>query len=615
MLPQEEQALYRKFRVLALLRMHPVFAVFLLFGIKLAPHQCIILRTIMNAKRKENVTDVLIAMSRGGAKSFMLFVIDNLLALLYPKEKVAYYNGVGYKGGKKLFSDMEAFISRSPFIVRSLATQKAYIHRGQSYWSVKYKHLSEVFTSSLNLLKEGNTARGPRATILTKDERNLMETTLVKQILSPYQYTLKDPTSKRRKHTTSLSIDAGTVGWDFEPMWQLIEYYQKQVEKGKTDKVPLLFDFEDAFVLYGQHTLDDFVQKLKEFRHDKERGRHVSVTEYVKDVAKVFYWFDFVRIMEDKEDPLGDIDVWYAEMKNRPLRSELGDMKHFIAKLLSNPPEFKGREERLKPLYTTEDPVLISIDYAREQDYLAFLAFRLGFMADSPFKIDRQEGKTEWANLIWAERYLELTAFEASKVLHNWLQRYPNTKFIVLDKRGGGASLRDELIFPRLANHKPIYDPDDKDTIAKFERQTGLSITDVGLPLLRLVSATDVFNYRAFMHFKNLMKKPYVFVPHGQVTLESDSEEIQAYRQIKIVLSQVSKIKIKHTSQGMSFDLKGVPLDDVGKRKATKDYFSALIYAMYFIYELIRESVTSIKKRPLDNVDFSEGVIDLSDYF
>lgn len=127
---------------------------------------------------------------------------------------------------------------------------------------------------------------------------------------------------------------------------------------------------------------------------------------------------------------------------------------------------------------------------AREQDETAFVVIRMGQLATGEFrpfnpKLDKQGrpcfGKTDFNHVCWAESHRRMPAGDVADRVRELMKRF-NIKStyglptLGMDKRGGGAAVRDELANPRppVVNGVPdptwswdtmlkVYDPTDED--------------------------------------------------------------------------------------------------------------------------------------------------------
>lgn len=583
------------FELLAWLRQHPVIATFMLTGIKLPPHQRIILRFVFEILQDWRVTSsVAIAMGRASGKSFMCFLMSIIIGLLYKEERVAYLNGVGFKGGKKLFSDHEWVLSSSPdypaFILNALVDRSRPIKRDSGFWMIKFKNGSELYTTSVGL--QGDQARGFRSTFRIIDERRLIPQSVVRASLDPFGYVLKNPVSKERVRETNVRLDVSTVGWTHEDFTKEIEEYKKSVEAGDLRRVALEFDYEDAILLYGEHTIEEFVEARPEER---------------SEIGEIFFWFDFKAILNDKNDPLGDIDIWYAEVKNIPISSASMEFDYQLVEKMFNKRVgiINGEEVYLKPLYTTEDPVVIGIDPAREQNYFAFVIVRVGQLAEGEWDPVKQEGHTDFSNIIWISRHLNFMAGDADKMLKEYLERYPNVKLIMVDKRGGGTAFRDELLISKQTPDLIVYDPEDNDKrVKEILSRAG---DKEKRPILRLLSTTAPLNLNALLAMKSFLKNDAFYAPSvDNIEFDDDFMKFRdVYRALKVLKAQIYRVKTRQVANGVNFEIEGPGFETAeGVRKKTKDMFMAMLYAVMGVYELVWQATAKTKKKR--DVNWSE---------
>lgn len=259
-------------------------------------------------------------------------------------------------------------------------------------------------------------------------------------------------------------------------------------------------------------------------------------------------------------------------------------------------------------LWECSDPCVIGVDFAPLKDFCAFVVIRLGPLAEPVRKATDKDkgqlfdpfthhGRTSWSNVIWAEQYLRMTAWEVAEKVRQLARRYnlvhhfdPHVKDswdvcsgIGLDMRHGGSSVRDELAFindevpppgPDGQPDRRVYDPFDKDQ--KFRELTVLD--PKAIPSLNGIWATDGDNDRMVSHTIAQMEQGYLYLPKYLEFSERPTGrgEIHiGYEASRFLTRQLRKLRQQPTKQYRKFYMDG----DTKQFENKKDLWAAFIYA------------------------------------
>jgi len=559
-----KQDKYRLVKLYYWLINDPVIALWILTGIRLAPHQRIILRAVWRVLRGESkISDILIVIGRAGGKSFLSFIIAILSAWLL-KENIAYLNATGFKLGKSIFENGIKVLNKKrdfprEFFKFSLQNPQKPIRKDPSVWDITFKHGATIFTTPLG--EKGVRIRGFRATAVIVDERAKISEQIKKAAIDPLMYVTKDPTEfKAHEREFNIRIDVGTVDFADTDFNKKIIKAEEEISRGDVNTLLLKFDFEDGIVFF-------------------ERG--YNVYKWYEDglpphKAKVYYRFDFRSIIKDLTDPTVEKAIVLAEVKNIAIMTGGSAFPHNITKPSF---EFTFNGEPYYLEYTTEDPVVIGIDPARESNFFAFTVI----------KYDKKLNKFP---VIWGERYRFITAKEADRILWNLLKRYPNTVKIAVDIGGGGTAFRDELMKSEEHPDTVIYDPDDKDPTVQQVVSEAVAEGKEMLPLLRLVRPRPDYYAMVGGFTKNAMKSTTIVFPTLNKSMYSVSGELEVEydKARKVLLSlqfQITNIKEERVANGIKYIMtrtESSASGDIVSR--TKDQFTSFLYAIGEIREM-----------------------------
>lgn len=540
-------------------RHHPILAVRDLTGCQLAPHQRVGFRILWFLSTWHGVSTAFLNLSRRVSKTFLVSLFNNLSCLLYISRKMLPLGASGFRQGKRILGECERIIenriglSQEPkfFLKRSLIKRVGKTHqviyRENDAWSISFVSGNEIRTIPTG--SDPDRWRGEGATDIEIDEKKDLAREIQEKVINPMGYVPPDPTSPIPPPQSKL-INMGTVEYSDDTFTQEIEEAEKscmRVALGDLDRsalwaIPIRFDYEDTF--YGPN---------------KEGQRKYW---------SVPYHMDYKKMLADRDSGITDLDSWNAENKNIPI---LASGAFFPSVLIRNACDKKVNEridctnpdmhEYLVPLLKCDDPVVIGVDASQGGPaFFAMVAVRLGQLATKPWDSIKQQGKTSYNTIINAFQQ-QCRAWDAKTKIYEWLENYPNTLCIALDKRGGGSSIADELAFRPPEGKLPIVDPEDKDRYPKVKD---------GLEILRLLATTEVDNTEWAQFGKGQFENQLLYCPKNDI-LTGNTVLDETYRFLRLLTHQLVKIKKKPMGRAWKFYMSdGKP----------QDLFSAFIYAM-----------------------------------
>jgi hypothetical protein len=250
-------------------------------------------------------------------------------------------------------------------------------------------------------------------------------------------------------------------------------------------------------------------------------------------------------------------------------------------------------------LYETDDPCVLGVDTARTADFTAFVIIRIGDLPMSyytgninHYALSKDHGPTLWSNVVWAEQHQHLTTRETANLIYEFRQRYNivgtfSYPGIVMDARGGGAHVRDELAEPSppldtdgrpLASWKApqrIYDVDDDEfqhLRADTEAWSGL----------KLLMTTDLMNQELVSYSRAQMDAGRLYVGAYKTPSERFEDKFElnnGYLGTRVLKHQMLRIQAESTPSGKS--VRFVMPGDPRKIENKKDMLMAFLYACY----------------------------------
>lgn len=537
-------------------RTYPHMFVRMVMGIRLAPHQRIGLRVIWR------IPNAILQWSRGMAKTFTEAVSIIALQILYKSYKIQSTAGGSFKQTEQTFDYASDIVkgevlgqTEHHFVDKMLPKHGKVVTRQPSNWSMK-------IGSSLarGLAMKGNN-RGFRANELTVGEANDIERDVMDKVLKPFMNVgynplavMDDdrefviPTMEDRRLKRNFLMLSGTISFDFTYYFSLIKEYIKRMMMGDTEYAVYFADFEDSYV--GEQSIDPNISPK---------------------IKKSFYRMAIKEILAPLSEDNVSVESWMAEQKNVPIQSE---GKFYPPILVFDSYKKKdGTDAMVCPKFHSDKLCVMGIDP----------------MYGSAKGQKTQNKNAEFAltiTEIHADTYQVVHCFgakgieygDATYIILDYLQKFPNIVYIGMDARGGGIPIRDNLRSGRFGNI-PIIDPLDPDNAAFIDPQNPKPCRQI----LRLLSPTDEFNTIENESLKNMLQMKTYLMPytsHGTFDYERDNripqydgkteKEIEnLYVNIHQMKMQMTCVETERTRNYLSFFV----------RSGQKDRYSSNLYA------------------------------------
>jgi hypothetical protein len=228
-----------KASMLAYYREYPCEAARDLLGVDLAPHQRLILDIMWTRAY------VLLALSRGCGKSFLLSIYATLRAMLYPSEKIGII-GPSFRQAKFVFAEIEKLYDISPHL-RSASAKKP--TRSPEVCYLKFHGADNIAGSQIHALPigDGNKIRGARYFSIVCDEAAQVNKDVLDVVIRGMMATSKNPMENVRRieeqtrlvelgeldqiqeMTKNKIIMASTAFFQFNHFWETIEVFMTQL--------------------------------------------------------------------------------------------------------------------------------------------------------------------------------------------------------------------------------------------------------------------------------------------------------------------------------------------------------------------------------------------------
>ena len=571
------------FRIIFFYKKHPVLAAIHIIGLKIPPHQRIIIRLITRLKARH----IILLLGRAMGKTFIDATIGLLFATFNTLLKVLMIGGGGFRQGKLIIQEQERMIrgevagqdESKIYIKKSLkrGVRQTPISRASDIWSIPFLTNSETMTVPVG---DGDKIRGLRSHVFILDEAKDMRKEIRDKVLRPMSFVKRNPVSEEDDFE-NIYIYSGTVEYAQDDYTQEIKMYKEKMESGDPNYLLLHFTYIDAFD--RAPTKEEAVAYSKWF---DEYLRHWRTTPYNVDIEEI-------------ERPLSeetvDIESWKAEVLCKPIEIEGNFFPYQIIKgassefvLLTDKEAIEvGIENNANPpkdyldiQMQCNDPVIVGIDPGRDFDYVGIVVIRIGIFAEGKFDYYNQTGKSDFCNMIFAKQFQHSQFREVAKYIYSLRERYPNILGFALDKKGGGSTLRDDLYWVAKDLNIPVlFDPTDdaEGGIAQL-----LSKNDLQDPRLTLINPTDQLNTEAAFSVRGAMQKQKLLFPRDMSMYETEYDKIIAYKTIKLLMRQFGWIKTKPTSHWLNFYTKN-------PRKQKKDLFTATLYSWVLVDRLLKE--------------------------
>jgi hypothetical protein len=566
----------KKFKMLWWLRRHPVHSVRILFGLDMAAHQRMAFEKMCDAE------SVILKFSRGGSKTFVdgLFLVR--INVLYPNMTQVVLTK-GYRGGKLVLRE-----AMQPIIASSLEGQdkKLYaikclenyrpnstsqnvriLNKDPDLWQVRFKYNGSTTTGPLGSDASATSPlRGVRANrTLILDEANDVGFELYNSVIRPFSRVAANPIiSKRRRSavTRFTKIESGTIKYDYSRFAQEIGFVQKRFLEGMPGFWIIEFNYEDYF---------HFVDNIKPVDYQK------NVRELIKNGTIVFnYLINLPDMMDELLSGATSMEDFNSENKNimqgsagSEFSSELLDSitnieveVKFLDKVddedsIFYDPNF--HDKTLFPLLQTDDPCILGVDPAKENDDAAFVLQRLG---------EYRKCKAPFNDIINCSTWHNLTYEKIAAKIREYLRKFSGIKYVYMDQSGGGLAVLEYLMKSDAFDSLPLYDPNYEMTPAEVKQN--------GLPILRLDAATNDKNTFRVNYVKAQMQSRRYLLP-GFLYYTGQLEMDEQYRYIRQLRQQFNYIVSEPSGNFRKY------YTENGRKK---DLFSAALLAAQGVYDV-----------------------------
>jgi len=233
---KKQDALLKEY--IEFLREHPVEAAYKLLGVKLVPHQRIMVKEAWDTKF------VCWILGRGMGKTYMLAVMGILRAMLFPEEKVVIV-GPSFRQSQLIFAEMEKILRHSAFFQQSLS--KPPLHHANGF-SMYFNNDSWV--KAIPLGADGSTLRGLRATLILVDETAKVSDTIINSVILPFAATVRNPTAKYfgdlEDDMENSVIFASSAYYQFNHLYAKFLSWRELVLEGDPDYSLQRYNYLDA---------------------------------------------------------------------------------------------------------------------------------------------------------------------------------------------------------------------------------------------------------------------------------------------------------------------------------------------------------------------------------
>jgi hypothetical protein len=615
-----------------------------------------------------------------------------LKATLFKNTRGLTLSRSGFRGGKELLKDTERMVLgqlRSQnlpgaFLRASIRGAKL-INRDPSMWTIDIRSNSQYSTVPTNNHEQ---LRGLRATIVNLDERAFMPDDLVHKIIRPMLNVGLDFRRAAQGGDSNQIWQFSTIDYTLRGWWRELQTAtemqrqefeaQKARKNGDWAEYDLLMganegrlktasfhysriDYTDLIIPQYVNTMDG--DRRYRVNYPMETGvEEADILKYDEGEG-VSYWYTYPVDRRGLEDPLRlgnvDEDLWLAEQRNIPLSASGNVFSHELLSTISERPVWTASKRRRKQgddddedfsefyaplLWSSGDPCVMGVDYARESDESALVVIRVGELAEGDFdpftpRVDEHGrpllGQTPWNHICWAESWKHLQAHEMASKIRELHARFNIVHTIDLggigmDKRGGGTAVRDELGNPRAPTINGAPDPtwdgskvlkmyDPSDYRGGFGHFSALD-DPMYWSGLRLLATTNQDNIEWTYGMRALMQQKKLYLAYweppsrwaqekGLVNPNGEPDRLHpefqkwevGYNGIRRLKSQLLRILSKVSEQGvMGFTMPGDRTKDEGK----KDLWAAGIYAT----GLLRQHLTA-KLKPAVDIPMAEPLI------
>jgi hypothetical protein len=648
-----EFKLYGKY--ISFLRRHPIHAIRVLWGIVIPPHEGFMINSAWQGYRNN-----IFVCSRGTSKSFTIgSLFPPTKSLLFRNASTLIASASKFRGGKLVLQDSGRLLKGSlksqkinnTWGISSLSHKTVLIKKDPDMWHMDFNSNSTIHTIPTS---NEESSRGIRASILVIDERNTFDGLLIHKVYEPFLAVGSDFENPAEGSEGNQFFSVGTIDYTYrdwykeiassqdiakleyeihtalkEKNWPMYDRLREQHGKRvKNASISIIrFDYTDLLI-------PTKIDKYKINYPGAFPGKQIKHDD--RDNCDYIYTYPVAK--KQLEDPLDeglvDRETWEAEQRNMFIRADGNvypwDLIEKVVGPIFSMAEEKKRKWNLEEqglrylppvLYECSDPCVLGVDTARSQDFSAFVVIRMGNMPDNFFKIISDEyylqthmGPSPFSNVVWAEQHQQMTIKEVASKIRELRARYNlvatrNCPGIIMDARGGGATVRDELINPSPAIDpetglalkgwtppQKIFDPDDKD-----ERLGVHMLADINAWFgLRLLYTTDIMNQELVGFSKAQMQTNKLFIGNsraGRIVRDINNVMYPGMVGVDVLKHQLLRVQAVTSPSGKSIQyvMPGDPTSVENKR----DMLFAFLYACYGLREWVTQHLRAETVEPV----------------
>jgi hypothetical protein len=459
-------------------------------GVELMPHQGILLRTLF---RKSYVMMIL---SRGASKTFVLGVYAALRAMMNPGSKIVV---VGANRRQSLFVFNEVskiYYSKNSGIFRDCCIKAPTFQPEESYLMIKGGEKSSKISSLP--LASGDRIRGLRSTHMLVDEANIVPEDIYKTVLSPMgAVSSENVDAYKRKLREQELIKAGVIvekdameqlanqivmsssaGYQFQFLYKEYLNYKKIISDCAKENKPCPY----AIVQLGWETIEAVSPGYLELPNI--------------EVAKKTFSFD-------------KFDTEYNA-------KFVSDSMGFYPRSLLENRSIKLNQSPSVEIKGDDSVYILAIDPSSaenpENDYFGIVVGKLDLVNRKIYLVNASgstgQGWIHHVNLV--KEYIRIF----------------KPKYIVVDRFGGGVNLADTL------RSEEYMKKEDGDKVIQSLEKDDLTTYDVGLNrILRLVTFEPIWIEEANFHFKSMLDHGNFWFagPAPESIYSLTTEEVEKY--------------------------------------------------------------------------------------
>ena len=557
-----------------------------LIGLDLAPHHSLVLRDWGRGKPIN-----LFFASRGMGKSVLLAIFYLLTSMLYPNLKTVVTAGQGFRGSKMILLEVDRIIRgflsgqrKHGYSRACLADPNKPLSKDPSHWFIQFTNGSVLYGVPLAASVDGQTLRGLRGHFLGMDEAFLIPTKLYQSVIEPMANVLYDPTKPAEEQPIrNMMLSISTCDYDFRDFYKQYIYYNSVLTSG-----------DRGHNVTGAEEEELTPEDLSVFEFNIDDSYYMY-----KDKRKFTWGLDFVRMMKKYNSPTTDKALWKAENKNIPLNLQGGYFPfEDIDKGQNIVLEIKN-ETYPEALDSCSAPCILGVDTAPAGDNTAFVVIKCGTL-DTKQDVEKcltasmggecpllGSGKRcnlrSYNQVIFAHEENKMSQRDRITLIYELRRRY-NIVAIGMDARGGGLELADLLM--------------DSDYIREFVGPEAKPICDLerfpdakGDAILTLFSTTQDMNMLYNGYMKGLISNQSLLFPKPLRGRPDNPRVFESAGHLESLTSQVARIKAVPAGKGVRFDIESVDPKTGRPKPGKKDLYSALLYAVGRMRDLIEESM------------------------